>query len=163
MAAKAQKDLLCQTEPVNHLVLTSVFHMAGAVHLFLGEEEASWEAFGFSASVAPMATLDPVLGAQAQESHEVLRQSVIAAPQGSIQFSGDAEVWLDGKSAMVGPPIDLTAGKHFIQWRTPEGAMQNRIIRVESGEARAIPVGPGAETFTGESMGGTSSKPSTGQ
>jgi len=156
VAAKAQKDLLCQTEPVNHLVLTSVFHMAGAVHLFLGEEEESWEAFGFSASIAPMATLDPVLGAQAQESHEVLRQSVIAAPQGSIQFSGEAEVWLDGKSAMIGPSIDMTAGKHFIQWRSPGGDMQNRIIRVESGEARAIPVGPGAEIFSGETIGGSS-------
>ena len=32
--------------------------------------------------------------------------------------------------------------------------MQNRLIRVESGEARAIPVGPGAENFKTESFGG---------
>ena len=36
--------------------------------------------------------------------------------------------------------------------------MQNRVIRVESGEARAIPVGAGAESFQGDSFGGVKLK-----
>ena len=154
LAAKAREDLACQTKPVNSLVLTSVFHLSGAVHLFMGQEKQAWEAFGFSASIAPMATLNPILGAQAQEAHEVLRQSVVAAPQGQIQFSGAGEVWLDGKPVEIGPLIDVPAGQHFLQWRSEGQTMQNRVIRVESGEARAIPVGPGAESFQGNSFGG---------
>jgi hypothetical protein len=154
LAAKAREDLLCQEGPINNLILTSVFHLSGAVHLFLGEEKQAWEAFGFSASIAPMATLNPVLGAQAQETHEVLRQSVIAAPQGQIQFAGVGEVWVDGKPVEIGPPMDMPAGQHFLQWRSEGQPMQNRVIRVESGEARAIPVGPGAESFKGDSFGG---------
>jgi hypothetical protein len=101
-----------------------------------------------------MATLNPVLGAQAQETHEILRQSVLAAPQGQIQFSGEAKVWLDGKEVAVGPTMDMPAGQHFLQWQGPGQPMQNRVIRVESGEARAIPVGAGAESFQGDSFGG---------
>jgi hypothetical protein len=158
LASQARNDLACQEKPVSNLVLTSVFHLSGAVHMFLGEEKAAWEAFGFSASIAPMATLNPVLGAQAQETHEILRQSVLAAPQGQIQFSGEAKVWLDGKEVEVGPTMDMPAGQHFLQWQATGQAMQNRVIRVESGEARAIPVGAGAESFQGDSFGGVKLK-----
>lgn len=154
LATKAREDLSCQEKPVSNLVLTSVFHLSGAVHMFLGEEKQAWEAFGFSASIAPMASINPVLGAQAQETHEILRQSVLAAPQGQIQFAGNANVWLDGKPAEIGPSIDMPAGQHFLQWQAEGQPMQNRVIRVESGEARAIPVGPGAESFKGDSFGG---------
>jgi hypothetical protein len=154
LASKAREDLSCQEKPVSNLVLTSVFHLSGAVHMFLGEEKQAWEAFGFSASIAPMASINPVLGTQAQETHEILRQSVLAAPQGQIQFAGNAEVWLDGKPAEIGPSIDMPAGQHFLQWKAEGQPMQNRVIRVESGEARAIPVGPGAESFKGDSFGG---------
>lgn len=154
LASKAREDLSCQEKPVSNLVLTSVFHLSGAVHMFLGEEKQAWEAFGFSASMAPMATINPVLGSQATETHEILRQSVLAAPQGQIQFAGNAEVWLDGKPAEIGPSIDMPAGQHFLQWKAEGQPMQNRVIRVESGEARAIPVGPGAESFKGDSFGG---------
>lgn len=158
MAAKARADLSCQTTPVSNLVLTSVFHLSGAVHMFVGEEKQAWEAFGFSASIAPMATLNPVLGSQATETHEILRQSVLAAPQGQLQFAGNAKVWLDGKEVQVGPPMDMPAGQHFLQWQGEGEAMQNRVIRVESGEARAIPVGAGAESFKGDSFGGVQLK-----
>jgi hypothetical protein len=154
LATNAREDLSCQENPVSNLVLTSVFHLSGAVHMFLGEEKKAWEAFGFSASIAPMASINPVLGAQAQETHEILRQSVLAAPQGQIQFSGNAKVWLDGKPTEIGPSIDMPAGQHFLQWQSEGQPMQNRVIRVESGEARAIPVGPGAESFKGDSFGG---------
>ena len=53
----------------------------------------------------------------------------------------------------VGVPFDVTTGQHFLQWKAAGGEMQNRLIRVESGEARAIPVGPGAETFQTEDFG----------
>ena len=150
---QARRDLMCQPEPVNNLVLTQLYHFSGAVHLFQDNEQAAWEAFGFSASVSPMASLNPILGKEAEETHEAIRQSVIAAPPGQLQLSGDAEVWLDGKTVPVGVAVDVTVGQHFLQWKTTGGEMQNRIIRVESGEARAIPVGPGAESFQTESFG----------
>ena len=153
IAKKTEKDLSCQQTPVPPLVLTSVFHLAGAVHLFNDQKDAAWEAFAFSASISPMASLNPVLGKKALDLHTKLRESVLANPQGQLQFSGEAEVWVDGKPVQVGPPIEMPAGKHFIQWRSADQIMQNRVIRVESGEARAIPVGPGAESFKGEGFG----------
>jgi len=155
IAKKTEQDLACQQTPVPPLVLTSVFHLAGAVHLFNDKKDDAWEAFAFSASISPMASLDPVLGQKAVDLHTKLRESVLANPQGQLQFSGEAEVWVDGKPVEVGPPVEMPAGRHYLQWRSAGQPMQNRVIRVESGEARAIPVGPGAENFKGEGFGGS--------
>ena len=80
---QARRDLMCQQKPVNNLVLTQLYHFSGAVYLFQDNEQAAWEAFGFSASVSPMASLNPILGKEAEETHEAIRQSVMAAPPAS--------------------------------------------------------------------------------
>ena len=154
-AEQAKRDFMCQEAPINNLILVSVLHLSGAAHLYIGNDDAAWNDFGFSASAAPLATINPVLGARATETHEVLRQSVLAAPAGRIQMEGTAEIWLDGASIQTGVPLDVTAGQHLIQWRQEGMPMQNRIYRVESGELRAIPVSSDAGDIIEEGLTGT--------
>ena len=154
-AEQAKRDFLCQDGPINNLILVSILHLSGAAHLYIGNDDAAWNDFGFSASAAPLATINPVLGTRATETHEVLRQSVLAAPAGRLQMQGSAEIWLDGASIQTGVPLDVTAGQHLIQWREEGMPMQNRIYRVESGELRAIPISSDAGDIIEEGLTGT--------
>ena len=45
LAEDAQEGLLCQSEPVNPLVLASIFQLGGALHTFQGENTAARKNF----------------------------------------------------------------------------------------------------------------------
>ena len=154
-AEQAKRDFLCQEGPINNLILVSILHLSGAAHLYIGNEDAAWNDFAFSASAAPLATINSVLGARATETHERLRQSVLAAPSGRLQMQGSAEVWLDGASIQTGVPLDVTAGQHLVQWRQDGMPMQNRVYTVESGELRAIPVSADSGDIIEEGLSGS--------
>ncbi len=140
LAEQAKQDFMCQEGPINNLILVSILHLSGAVNLSLENDDSAWNDFGFSASAAPLATINPVLGARAVETHEILRQSMLAAPTGRIEIQGSAEAWLDGSPIETGVVLDVTAGQHLVQWRQEGMAMKNRIYGVESGQLRTVPV-----------------------
>jgi len=141
LAEQAANSLSCQPEPVSSLALTAVFHMKGAVHTFRGEEQAAREAFGWSVSVSPLATLDEILGEKAQKAFTETQAELLERPGGVLRLNGESKVWIDGRVVPTNTLIELPSGNHLLQWQNPGGPLEGKAIEVTPGETRTLPVG----------------------
>jgi hypothetical protein len=145
LAASAEDALLCQTEPINPLVLFQVFQYAGAVQIFQGDEGAAKEAFETAVAVAPGQNLDPILGSDAEEAFQRVREEVLKRPPGSLQAHFDGEAWIDGHRAVTGGTVDLSPGAHLFQWQVHGEPLKARLLHVTGAETRKIAFGEAAE------------------
>jgi hypothetical protein len=145
LAASAEEALLCQSEPINPLVLFQVFQYAGAVQIFLGQEDTARAAFETAVAMAPGQNLDPILGSDAEEAFQRVREEVLKRPPGSLQAHFDGEAWIDGHRAVTGGTVDLTPGVHLFQWRVPGEPLKARRLHVTGAETRKIAFGEAAE------------------
>ncbi len=141
LADQAAEGISCQPEPVSSLALTAVFHMKGAVHTFRGEEQAAREAFAWAVSVSPLATLDEILGAKAQEVFQATQAEFLERPGGILRLNGQSKVWIDGRVVPTNTLIELPSGNHLLQWQNPGEPLQGKAIEVTPGETRTLPVG----------------------
>ena len=143
LADDARRSLLCQPEPVPAMVINAIFSLKGAVHIFQGREKAAEEAFEWAVAVSPLAPLDAMLGARPIEAYNRVRDDVLSRPVGTLKLQGDAQAWVDGRSILIGTPVELPAGPHLLQWQREGNPMKGRVISVASGEVRTLPVGKG--------------------
>ncbi len=145
LAASAEDALLCQLEPINPLVLFQVFQYAGAVQIFQGEEGAAREAFEKAVAMAPGQNLDPILGSDADDAFQGVKEEVLKRPPGSLEAHFDGEAWIDGHRAVTGGTVDLTPGVHLFQWKVHGEPLQARLLHVTAAETRKLAFGEAAE------------------
>ena len=141
LALQAQRQLACQPDPVNPLVLTSLYGASGAVNFFLGEEQAARTDFQLALATAPTTALDARYGEEAGVLFESVRAQVLEQPGGKLIISGDVSAWIDGQPTIPDQPIPLAAGQHLLQWKSDTAVMAGRSIDVGPGEARTLHLG----------------------
>ena len=141
LAASGEAALFCQPPPVDAATMTSLFHLGGAVQVFLGNQEEAARYFEWALSVAPSASLDPELGARAQIVFSEVKSDLGRFDTGHLEVQGETQVWLDGHSIPSGRVLDFAAGPHLLQWlQHGEGShqAQARAIEVLPGEHRIL-------------------------
>ncbi len=142
LARKATTGLECQQKPISPVMLTSLFQLAGSVELYMGEEADALELYARGVAVSPMAQIDSLLGEDCELAYEAVRKKSLETAGGTLRIDGQVEAWLDGRSVSTGVELDVSAGGHLLQWREgPEEPMQARVARVETREARVLPLG----------------------
>ncbi len=142
LALQATSGLECQASPINTVVLTSLFQLAGSVELYMGDQTAAEVLFERAVAVAPLAVIDPLLGDDAATAYDLVRKQVLDTPGGTLRIEGQVDAWLDGRPLVVGVDADVAVGNHLLQWReTPEEPLQARVVRVSTREARVLPLG----------------------
>jgi len=88
---------------------------------------------------------------------------VMARPPGSLTVKGEAEAWIDGRPTPIDSPVELVAGPHLLQWRTPGEPTQGRTLEIAPREVRTLTVGdvavPAASTSSSKDIAGAASLP----
>ncbi len=150
LALEATGGLECQAEPINTVVLTSLFQLSGAVELYMGEQTAAEVLFERAVAVSPLAQIDPMLGEDAATTYDNVRKQVLDTPGGTLRVEGQVDAWLDGRAVTPGVDMDVAVGNHLLQWReAAEEPLQARVVRVASREGRVLPLGTQVATTTG--------------
>lgn len=163
ISLEATAGLACQPAPINPVVLTSLFQLAGAVELFMGEPVAADVLFERAASVSPLATIDPVLGDDAAAAYDAVRKQVMDTPGGTLRVEGQVEAWLDGRPIAPGGDVDVAVGNHLLQWReAPDAPLQARVVRVATREGRVLPLGAQTAAAATPAAGGTGGASASG-
>jgi len=145
LAQDAQDGLLCQSEPVNPLVLATIFQLGGALHTFQGQEEQAREDFATAVSISPTQNLDPILGEDAAAIYQSVRDEVLKRIPGKLEVHFIGESWVDGRMIASGEVKELTPGQHLLQWRNPGESVQARILDISGAELRQVGLGLGGE------------------
>ncbi len=141
LADGALQQLECQPEPINPLVLASLFQLAGAVSLYMGSQTDAEQAFARAVAASATTPVDPMFGDDVQQIYLEVKRRVLEEPAGSLTVRGQVEAWLDGRPLQVGLPVDVTVGHHLLQWSEGEEPLQGREIRVAAMEARLLTLG----------------------
>ncbi len=141
LALQAQRQLACQAEPVNPLLLTSLYGASGAVNFFLGEEKAARSNFQLAMGANPTTALDARYGEEAGALFESVRAEVLGQPGGKLTITGNASAWVDGQPSIPDQPIQLAAGQHLLQWKSDTAVMAGRSIDIGPGENRTLHLG----------------------
>jgi hypothetical protein len=135
--------LECQPEPVQPVLLTALLQMVGAVQLYSGDEASAKDAFAWAATSSPSTPLSPTYGQDAVELYQAEQTRIFEAEPAKLEVMGEVEAWIDGAALMVGQSQNLTPGKHLVQWRLDEEAIEARVIELMAGEERGLRLGPG--------------------
>jgi hypothetical protein len=141
LAQWAAGQVACQPQPVNTVVLASLFHLVGAAEAFAGATQAAEQAFARAVAVSPTAPIDPVFGEEVAAAFGKVQRRVAAEPGGTVTVLGPVEAWIDGRPVKVGLPVDLIAGTHLLQWQEEDVPVQGREIEVAPMEARQLTLG----------------------
>ena len=138
LSSKAEDGITCQTEVVNTLTLAGLYQLSGAVAYFLGDFNVAEGEFARAVAVAPASRLDPVFGEGPSSIYENIRTAALETPNGSFTGPTGAEAWVDGRPLSPDFPLDVTAGGHLVQVRTPSGNLINTLHRVAPGERLVV-------------------------
>jgi hypothetical protein len=141
LADEATGQLECQTEPINTLVLTGLFQLAGAVATYNGETTDAEQAFARAVAISPTTPIDPVFGGDVESLFQQVQRRVLDDSSGALLLQGSAEAWLDGRAVVMGQPLDVVVGHHLLQWQEEDRPMQAREIRVAAMETRQLTLG----------------------
>ena len=141
LAVRAQQDLLCQTSPVNTLVLSSLFDAVAASQFFLEEEAQATLALERSLAVNPSRSVDARYGTQLEERYEELKAERQDLASGGLSLVGRVSAWVDGRPVPMNTRIDVAAGSHLLQWRHEDGELENRFVDVGPEEFRSLQLG----------------------
>jgi hypothetical protein len=129
---------------VNTIALAGLMQAAGVAALFTGEMSLARERFAHAASISPTALPDPLYGQTVLALYSEEQQRVMEQPSASLLVQGADALWVDGRAHPSGPPLDLLAGLHLLQWRIDEAALEARLVDLASGERHEILVGQAA-------------------
>lgn len=146
LSVRARSSLMCQSEPMQPLLIGQVFQVIGTAAYFNGDMETASETFSWAASISPGSDLDPMYGQPAVDFYNKTRDRVIAQGGATIALRGDGAAWIDGRSLKVGIARDVTAGSHLLQTLEPEGVMNTQEITLGVGEEKVVTIGAVAPT-----------------
>mgnify|MGYP006971704588 CR=1 FL=1 len=141
VADQAIHQLECQEQPVNTVMLTGLFQLAGAVAAFNGETTDAEQAFARAVAISPTTPIDAVYGGDVEQLYQQVQRRLLDESGGSLLLSGSARAWLDGRQVTMGQPVDVVVGHHLLQWQEDDGPMQAREIRVAAMETRQLTLG----------------------
>lgn len=141
VADQATHQLECQDSPVNTVMLTGLFQLAGAVAAFNGETTDAEQAFARAVAISPTTPIDAVYGGDVEQLYQQVQRRLLDEAGGSLLLSGSAAAWLDGRKVTMGQPVDVVVGHHLLQWQEDDGPMQAREIRVAAMETRQLTLG----------------------
>lgn len=153
-ARLADQELACQTEVVSNLSLISLYQLAGAVQMFLGDAGAAELEFGRAIAISPTARLDAGLGADAEALYEQVRGRALAVPGGLVTVEPVVQAWVDGRRLEENRPMDLAAGQHLVQVERG-GELVGATFRLGPGETRSINAEGSAVLSSGSSSSTT--------
>jgi hypothetical protein len=142
-SAKALTSLHCQADPIDSLLLTSLLHIIGGVHLYSGDEEEARQIYAWAVTGSPETLLSASYGEEATRIYQEIQQDLLATTPASLTVTGEVEAWIDGLPLLTGTAQSLWPGRHLIQWHQAGDPMSARVIELLDGEPRLLPLGLG--------------------
>jgi hypothetical protein len=150
LSAQAWAALLCQTDPMQPLLIGQTFQVIGAAAFFNGNISAADEAFTWAASTSPGTDLDTIYGKPALGFYNKVRDRVVAGGGATVALAGDGAAWIDGRALRPGIARDVTSGPHLLQTQEPGGPVVTQEVQLAAGVDEVVTVGATAAAAPAE-------------